>query len=357
MPVAGYAVYQKERYKEISGEGGTPNPPAKGGSGGQIPTPPATEFAAALRYVARATGNIWQTFADKIDERKFTSSLVPQVYEAYFGNKGEAVIMRYLKADGRTIETFVGALPEEMLGGDTGENTISGSFLPENITDLAVSPDTLKIFYLFNSGENAFGITAGFLGDKKTQVFDSPATGWLSAWPSAKLITLATKPSGAAPGYLYALNPDTKSLTRVLGGINGLTALASPDGKLVLSADSSLGLNIYDIEGRGSTALSTRTLPEKCVWGKSGVAIYCAVPKFIESAIYPDAWYKGEVSFNDEIWKIDALSGTGTIILDPIKEPGGEEIDGIKLSLDEGENYLFFVNKKNSYLWEMILSN
>ena len=34
---------------------------------------------------------------------------------------------------------------------------------------------------------------------------------------------------------------------------------------------------------------------------------------------------------------------------------GTEDIDAIKLTIDEGENYLFFVNKKDSYLWELDL--
>jgi hypothetical protein len=34
---------------------------------------------------------------------------------------------------------------------------------------------------------------------------------------------------------------------------------------------------------------------------------------------------------------------------------GAEDIDGIKLNLDENQNFLFFVNKKDSYLWELSL--
>ena len=351
MPVAGYVVFEKERYKEVPTIAPGTEPPPTG-----QPTPPQTEFAPALRYVARATGNIYQTFADKIDERKFTSTLVPKVYEASFGNKGEAVIMRRLKADERTIETFVGALPKEVLGGDTTENNeVNGTFLPDNITEMSVSPDGSKIFYLYNSGENAVGITSGILGDKKVQVFDSPFTEWLSSWPSAKIITLTTKPSGGVLGYTYALNPDTKSLTKILGGINGLTALGSPNGKLVLFGDSNLSLNIYDVESRSSFALGARTLPEKCAWGRGSLTLFCAVPKFAPGALYPDSWYRGEISFNDDIWKIDIETGSGAVILEPGAVPGGEVVDGIKLSLDENESYLFFVNKGDSSLWEMKL--
>ncbi len=34
---------------------------------------------------------------------------------------------------------------------------------------------------------------------------------------------------------------------------------------------------------------------------------------------------------------------------------GIEDMDNIKLALDENANYLFFVNKKDSYLWELSL--
>ena len=85
----------------------------------------------ALRYVDRATGNIYQTFADKIEEKKFSSTIIPMVYEAFFGNNGNSVIMRYLKQDAKTIITFVGALPKEFLGADTTSDTeIKGAFLP-----------------------------------------------------------------------------------------------------------------------------------------------------------------------------------------------------------------------------------
>lgn len=96
-------------------------------------------------------------------------------------------------------------------------------------------------------------------------------------------------------------------------------------------------------------------MPEKCVWNSSSTDIYCAVPKSTGSATYPDDWYKGEVSFSDQIWKIDPASGTGSMIIDPTTVSGGESIDGIKLALDAGEKYLFFVNKKDSYLWELSL--
>ncbi len=86
-----------------------------------------------MRYVAKATGNIYETFADNIQEGQFTTTVIPKVYDAYFGNSGNSVVMRYLQTDtGKRIETFVGNLPKEYLGADTiTNNTIKGSLLPK----------------------------------------------------------------------------------------------------------------------------------------------------------------------------------------------------------------------------------
>jgi hypothetical protein len=350
MPVAGFTVYMKERFKEIPAivdpENATNTTKA---------TTPLTEFVPSVRYVARTNGNIYQTFADKIEERKFSDTVIPKINEVYFGNKGESVIMRYLKTDESTIATFVGILPKELLGSDTSSsNELKGTFLPEDVMDISISPDTLRIFYLVNGGNDTAGMVADATGAKKSQVFDSVFTEWLSFWPNSKMITITTKPSGLVPGYVYSIDPSKKSLTKIFGGVNGLTSLTSPSGKLVLYGDNNLSLNIYHADTREVEQLGVRTLPEKCVWGGVSDVLYCTVPKFPDSALYPDSWYKGEVSFEDEIWKIDLNTGNTSKIVDPVGV-SGEEVDGIKLDLDDEENYLFFVNKKDSYLWKLNL--
>jgi len=389
VPIAGFTVFSKERLKEIpipepspiptptqtnlplSGEGVAPTSEqglslpetTNMGSVAKIglkkptkPTPPQTEFMPALRYVDRTTGNIYQTFADKIEERRFSTTIIPMIYEAFFGNKGNSVIMRYLKSDLKTIITFVGTLPKESLGADTTtDNEIKGVFLPENIRDMSLSSDANSVFYLFNSGDSAIGATLSLLTNKKVQVFDSPFTEWLSSFPNSKMITFTTKPSSGTPGYMYAMNPSNKNynFNKILNGINGLTTLISPNGKLVLYSDNNLSLNIYHTDTKVSDVLGVKTLAEKCTWNKTGDTVYCGVPKSIANAQYPDSWYQGGVSFSDQIWKIDIKTGNTTIIADLSTISGGENIDSIKLALDNEENYLFFVNKKDSFLWEL----
>lgn len=382
MPVAGFGSFMKERLKSLPlpDVPATPEQNEFGNQSNQSnkeeplvapapiapkdkkpiidkkPVAPATEFALALRYVERETGNIYQTFADKIEERRFSTTIIPQVHEAHFGNKAQSVVMRYLQSDDTTIETFVGALPKEYLGADTNTtNEIKGYFLPENVADVSISPDGTRAFYLFGAGENMVGTILDLLTGKKTQVFESAFTEWLAWWSNAKLISLTTKASAFAPGHMYSLDSSTKNFTRTLGGISGLTTLTSPDAKLVLTSDSNLSLSLYQKDSKESINLGLRTLPEKCVWGKGSDVAYCAVPQTIESGLYPDSWYQGEISFTDQIWKIDTATLNTSFIEDPLQVVGGGEIDAIKLALDSDEEYLFFVNKKDSFLWELEL--
>ncbi|HEV7702339.1 MAG TPA: hypothetical protein VGO63_02770 [Candidatus Paceibacterota bacterium] len=379
MPIAGFTIFSKERLKDIpvpiappsttvnvtttEQETVTSVPPATTTTKTTTttkkvttkPIAPPTEFAAALRYVERATGNIYQTFADKIIERKFSGIVIPKIYDAYFGNNGQSVVMRHLKPNETTIETFVGALPKEKLGEDMPTNEVKGYFLTDDIKDISLSPDKSKIFYLLSTGGSATGTVLNLADGKKTSVFNSAFTEWNSFWGNNRTITLTTKPSAGVPGYMYTVDIDKKNLIQVLGNVNGLTALMSPNGKLVLVANNNLELYVYHTDTKAYDALGVKTLPEKCTWNKTAEFIYCAVPVSLEGAAYPDDWYRGEISFSDQIWRISLADGNTSMIADPFLIPSGEDIDGIKLELDTNENYLFFVNKKDSYLWELNL--
>ena len=92
------------------------------------------------------------------------------------------------------------------------------------------------------------------------------------------------------------------------------------------------------------------------MWGSASDVLYCAVPTNLTAGQYPDTWYQGEVSFTDQIWKIDLKTGATTMLVDPVTIRGGEEIDGIKLSLSPDGKYLLFVNKKDSFLWKLDLN-
>ncbi len=364
MPVAGFGVFSKETYSYVAdpekevvveGEGGDkkienikkPTP---------APVAPGTELETTIRYVDRSTGNIYQNKAGVSDERKFSEIIMPGIHEAFFGKKGSAVILRYLKPDTEIVETFIREFPEDVLGADVSTGgEVAGSFLPQNVVDVSVSGDGQNMFYISNVKSNASGIIATAFGGNKTQVFSSPFTEWLTQWPNKNLITLTTKPASGIPGFMYGINPNMKDFNKILGNINGLTTLTSPNGKFVLYADDKLNLSVLDRETSELKTINLKTLPEKCAWGVNSDVLFCGASKFTPYGSYPDQWYTGEVSFNDNVWQISVADNfNAQLIVNPGSEVG-ESLDIIRPTLSEDGKYLFFINKKSPYLWELRL--
>ena len=345
--VAGFGIFKKIRNKipEVI------NPKTK---------KPETEEVAFIRYAERGTGNIFERVLNGNNtlepEKRIAIANIPATYDAYFTNNGNNVFIRYAKEDtasatGFTIETFNGIVPADTQDVNFIAGELRGDFLEENIADLSIAPDGGSIFYLVSpSSDKTTGIILSLKDNKKTTVFESSFTEWLTQFISSKFIGITTKATNQLPTFVYLLNTTTKTYEKILGDINGGTASFSPDAKKLAYNTSSLELNLYDTETKSTKNLGVNTLAEKCSWGINEI-IYCAVPKSESiSGSQPDDWYQGLVSFNDSFWKIDTKSGTTTVLFDP-KDLVGTEIDGVNLKLDENHNYLFFTNKKDNSIW------
>lgn len=301
------------------------------------------ETAPSIRYVERKNGHIYKMFLDTKDKEKISNSTIPSIYEALFNNTANSVIYRYLSTD-KTISTFMATLGKP-----------AGEYLPQNITDLSTSPDKTKFFYLAENPNGVTGTMGTFGLSNKEIVFNSPLTEWLSEWDSGQRVYLTTKPSYSASGSMFLLNPTNKTISKVFGGVQGLTTKISPNGSLVLFGESTQTgpkLGVFNIKDHTTKNLNSYGLPEKCVWSKNSIDVYCAVPNVITGNQYPDSWYQGLVSFDDFFIKINTQSGNKTSIANSVEET---PIDATYLFLERSEDTLFFTNKKDLTLWSLNL--
>lgn len=300
----------------------------------------------AVRYVERANGHIHEQYLDTEVKGQISNSTIPSIYEALFGDAGKSVIFRYLSSDKKVIQSYIGTL-----------GTTSGKFLPEDVQDVSISSDGSTYFYLAPLGGDVAGTTVSFVDGKKSQLFTSTFTEWLSDFGATNgLVFLTTKPSYKVAGSLYATSTKIGGLTKVFGGMEGLTTKTNHAGtKILFSKTTSYGIKtgIYDLTDRSFTDLQISTLPEKCVWTSNDANIYCAVPNSIEGIAYPDSWYQGLVSFSDTIYQID----TSKLSINQVyntDDNGGMDVTNIKIN--ETINKLFFTNKKDSTLWSYDLN-
>ena len=301
------------------------------------------EEAPSVRYVERMNGHIYKMFLDTKSKEKISNSTIPAIYEAYFDSNASSVIYRYLSGDG-TISSFLATM-----------GTSKGEFLPPDVLDLSVSLDKTKYFYLTKNSEGVTGYIGTFGNTKKDMVFSSPFTEWLSQWDNNSRVFLTTKPSYSVNGSIFMLNDSNKTISKVLGGIPGLTTLISPNGSQVLyssSEETGPKLGIFNTNDRSTKDLNTYGLPEKCVWSTDNINVYCAVPSVVTGNQYPDYWYQGIISFDDFFVKINTLTGDKVTIANSVNET---PVDGTYLFLDKTENNLFFINKKDYTFWELSL--
>lgn len=314
---------------------------------------PLTVVKDAVRFIERATGNVFDYNLETGELERVTNTTIPRIQEAFFADNGERVLIRYLKEDNQTIETYLGKVPERKLGGDASEAELTGSFMQKNIIDLSVSPDIKKIFYQTKVGTSASGTIFTTKTETKNTVFSSPFSEWLPQWVNDDNISMTTKASGYSTGYLYNFNIKSGEFTRVLGDIFGLTTNISPNYKNILiskSTSSGNSFGMYDTTTKNNYDLGINTLAEKCTWNKNSTFIYCAVPDVIPSGVYPDDWYQGVISFSDRIVSVDP---TGLIDAEELANPNDEDqdIDGINIKVTDDEQYVLFMNKKDGILW------
>lgn len=231
--------------------------------------------------------------------------------------------------------------------------------LSSNICNIAWSPTENKVAYQYYDAENGFNniSIANPDGSDWNNILETRIKDLIIEWPSSDLISIRTRPSGLAQSVLYTLTTNGSNFSKLIGNTYGLTVLWSPQGdKLIYSETNSQGrdikLKILNISDQTERQLDFKTLPEKCIWSKDNIAIYCAIPKAIaDQAILPDDYYKNYVEFSDNIYKINLNTGQTTLLL----ESNSTMLNADKLLIDNNESYLIFINKLDDSLYSLEL--
>lgn len=314
----------------------------------------------SVRYIERGLGYIFETPLDTYSESRIVNEARSGIAEALWGNGGKSVVIRSIDdKNGDAITTHIlniAPQPTSFTRSTSSEPLKTDEFsLPYYIPFMATSEDGAdKLFYLETGINAAAGSTATFKNTGVSSVFNSSFTEWLPQFPNQSLVTLTTKPSASVLGYLYFLNPKTKSVAKILDGINGLTTLTSHDGKMVLYAETKASgpeLSLYDVSKKTTRALNLRSLPEKCAWGnKKTTMLYCAIPGSIPAGSYPDQWYQGLVSFSDKVVSIDTTNLSQQELF-VTKALGAPALDIINPVLSTEDSYFLFMNKISGTPW------
>lgn len=314
-----------------------------------------TGTTSVVRFVEKGTGNVYEAKSDSVVITRLTNTTIPKIIRAFWLPNGSGFLAQTLMVESEIIETSFVKLNKNNVGNNSESlvpfnTTISK--LPTDIKEIAIKPDSTKIFYYIAKEVSAWFISNPD-GTNKSLVMSHPLTEWLPKWVSPDILMIQNKSSSESVGYVYSFDIKNKIFKKVGVGAVGLSFSPNTDGSLSLMSIGGEAPQLSVVDNKKITVSDTITngLAEKCVWSKDKVpSVYCAIPNQIPSGNYPDVWYKGIVSTEDSIKKIKVIDNIFYDTINLSKE-SGEKIDVVDISLSPDETHLIFRNKADGYLW------
>ncbi|MFZ3043940.1 MAG: hypothetical protein WA058_02430 [Minisyncoccia bacterium] len=305
----------------------------------------STSAQTTVSFIERQSGNVFSYSASARTLTRTSNKTVPGIQSAAWLPNASLAFVQYLSgSDFSTINTY--ALPA---------NGSSGFFLPRNLADISVS--STSILTLASGVNGSIVSTERTDGTHASQLFTTPLSSIRVSFAGKNQYLVYTKPSSSLAGDAFIVD-STGRFSRIAGPLTGLVARASPSGKWVLvsyTVNNAMQMVLINTSTGSSFQLPVATIADKCVWTNNDTAVYCGIPQNPSPAnIYPDDWYQGAVSFNDRIWKIDAVGRYAQLVLDFGKETK-DILDAEALAIDQLATTLVFVNKNDGSLWSYSL--
>jgi len=316
--------------------------------GAIVVSKPATASSSAMAtvsYIERQSGNVYSYLVNTGTRTRISNRTVPGIQSAVWFPNASSTLVRYLSGnDFSTVNSY--ALPA---------NGSGGFFLPQNLSDVAVSEAGILTL---SSGVNGSIVSLSRTdGTQAKEIFTTPLSSLRISFAGKGQYLAFTKSSAGLAGNAFLIDSSGR-FSRVAGPLNGLVAKASSSGKWVLVSYTSNGtmqMSLVNTATGESLPLPVATIADKCVWTADDSSIYCGIPLSPSPNFnYPDDWYQGAVSFSDRIWKIDVSGRYAQFVLDFEKEDMGR-FDVNALAIDLLNTVLVFVNKNDGSLWSYSL--
>lgn len=312
-----------------------------------------------VRYVLQENGHVLDAVLDTPGSlpRAKSNTTIPGTARAVWGKNGNAAYLQYI--DGTTVKT-VSLLFSAATSSRSVTRPVEIQFFPDNIIDLAASPDGSKVTYLLRgAGGGVDGYTANPDATEGKLLFSLPLSEILVSWPAQSAILAQTRSSASVPGIVFSVDTKNGSVVPLISA-NGLTATADRSFSSLIYQSSVPGeparlSYVRTVKTGLTSALSYDPIPEKCTWGNTATStLYCGLPLTFVASNYLDLWHMGAAATADSILSFAIVPGklNKTVqVAQPGSADGGEASDIIDLAVSPDDKYLLFIKKGDRSLW------
>ncbi len=299
-----------------------------------------------LRYVEKGTGHIWDVSLTTRERYQISNETIQNVVTAEINQTTGDVAIVYSNNQQNNLRTVITQINQQ--GTSTPNYTINDRFfLPVDIVSLA----PLNTGWVYAVQQELGGETLvmynGRTRDESRSLSVVPLHDIELSGAFEEEIVISTKPSSFSRGYVFDEN-----MTLILEPRRALSVLSARDSldRLFSSINESNNIELRHTRDNREEWVIGPTFSEKCVWSRDerGVA-YCSFPQLFPRGTYPDDWFKGKVSFNDSLFRINTTTQERRLV------GNLGEIDVSKLSINSRSSALVLQNKKDSSLWSLDL--
>lgn len=292
-----------------------------------------------IRYVEKGTGHVYEIDTKESTENQISLTTIPKIAEAVFSPSGDIVVMTsYDEYDKKVILGTV----------DRKKQSLSLITLPQNTENISFLNDKVLYFSVENDdGTKGYAYVISSLA--QTEIFSLKLSDLIVTWGNGQNgITIETKPTASQEGYAYTISKNILTPKKAKG--YGLSILSNQTHTIASTIEGTT--YVSTLYGTASEIKQPMLmLKEKCVFDNSKKdVVWCASPLTPPSANYLENWYKGIMTSEDYLWRVDLITQSAELVGD-FKKLSGKVIDVESIRSTEDGKSLIFTNKIDQTVW------
>lgn len=269
---------------------------------------------------------------------------VPNIITSEFTQDGTYVVVQSQEVD--TVRTVVlKSTPRT----PTEERFFSPVYSSSNVTNFFVEKNTVYFIEKTKSGSELYEYIPST--NKRTLLYRGLFSD-IYGYARGTDVFIGTKPAANTQGFIFKINKELGLLEKIVSG-NALVGIPSLNGDIILTAEyfrNGSQTNLINVNSKEPISVAINTFKEKCVPKTSTrTFIFCGATRSLGEN-FPDIWYMGKTSLNDELYLIDSESGSLSTLT-----VTDEPVDVIHPQSSQYSGIITFINKKNSNPWIIML--
>lgn len=292
-------------------------------------------------YVESGTGHIFSIDLTNGEEKRVSGTTIPSARRATITPNGRFVMLQ--SGSGSTAEFVIGQF-------SSTSESIDIELLSETIVDFTDTSDNTFLYAV----KTVDSVTAKEYDPAKATtktLFTVPFREAVITWGKNAEDThyVYPKATNQLEGFLYQVTAGVLHRLPIDG--YGLSATGNTNGVLYSELENG-EYKTFAYSATSKTSLPlTSIIPEKCIsLEKKSSLLICGGLLTKYDKTMPDSWYKGLVSFVDNLWLINTESAVAKQLLS-VSDQSGREIDMVQLNTSSDDSRAYFIDSHTNTLW------